>query len=415
MKMSEKFTTAEVGEQEHFDDFGAMDIALRGLARVLADKPKPDTVSGEEDEVGVPEDEGDYGNDENDEDYYDEESYDWEEENYGTERTEELEREKQFELFTIPKELLEEYQLPKDLSSGVSIMGGTARSLARRLITGDYEPVRDLDLVFIPELTDPDSSPTDEELEALSAKYMPDDYAYGYGIKSENLEKYFETRDFTINQCLVAGDKLLVTRAAYDDFQENIIRPSYDLQSRDNQPMRLRHFMKALLLQTVFNECCSSYATLEDCCIWGIGEVVEENTEAGEDIRLDYFNIALTLNKAMSRGARTAMHFTENLVEWDVVSEKFIDQPMKLARALRSGANFVYRPLDKMKVLDDKLEDSMFAELESYQTGNREVRAAIREYKNGLTKVRAERIDGNYTVKDYEYMNNLSGVNSDKD
>lgn len=153
MKSAEKISAPESVEVKHFDDFEAMDVALRGLKRVLADRPKPATVAGEESqatddgEIEPTEETDEYWED----DYDDYDSYDDDYEyeyDAGEERLEELEREKQFEVLTIPKEILEEYKLPEDLPAGVTVMGGTARSLARRVVTGDKEPVRDLDLIY---------------------------------------------------------------------------------------------------------------------------------------------------------------------------------------------------------------------------------------------------------------------------
>ena len=58
---------------------------------------------------------------------------DWEEDaqDEGDERTEELEREKQFEVLTIPREILEEYDLP-ELPESLAIMGGTERGETNR-------------------------------------------------------------------------------------------------------------------------------------------------------------------------------------------------------------------------------------------------------------------------------------------
>ena len=78
-------------------------------------------------------------------------------------------------------------------------MGGVARSIAREIITGEREPVRDINLVNI--IDENGSSEVDSAtLDDLSQKYMPDDYAFGYGIGDETLDHYFKTRDFTINK-----------------------------------------------------------------------------------------------------------------------------------------------------------------------------------------------------------------------
>lgn len=58
-----------------------------------------------------------------------------------------------------------------------------------------------------------------------------------------------------------------------------------------------------------------------------------------EDIHIDpqyigSFDTALFLNKAMSRNAETAINFTHNLAEWDIIDEEFAGRPMALAKNL---------------------------------------------------------------------------------
>lgn len=435
----EKFSAAETREREVFDDSGAKEIVLKGLARVLADEPKPDTVSGEEsiakeDVETEEEDEEDYefGSDDEEEDYefddyednYEDDTKDekedyedsdsYEVEDNWDKRTEELEREKQFEVLTIPKEVLEEYKLPEDLPTGVAVMGGTARSLARRLLTGDEEPTRDLDLVYIPEFAGSGDLVGREKLDEIATKYMPDDFAFGHTIKRENLEEYFGSRDFTINQCLVVGDKLMLTRAAYDDFQENIIRPSYYTKPNENDELSDRILMRALLLKSVLEGCTSSYPTIE--------ELDEANYAAYYDIEIDDdgeewsngelypmrdFQIALTLNKAMSRGVREAMRFTETLVDYNIVDKKYMDQPMKLAQDIiaRNKSDFKFRPVDSG--IDD--EDFDAEAVLTVSPMKQSVRQKLREYKSREPRKWSEPMLGRYTETDYERVNSGRG------
>jgi len=69
------------------------------------------------------------------------------------------------------------------------VMGGIARSIAREMITGEREPIRDIDLVNI--LDEEGNSENDHEtLDMLSRKYMPDDDLFGHSIRDETLEHY---------------------------------------------------------------------------------------------------------------------------------------------------------------------------------------------------------------------------------
>lgn len=68
----------------------------------------------------------------------------------------------------------------------------------------------------------------------------------------------------------------------------------------DEWGLSSRIFMKALMMKTVFSEVTGSIPTLED--------VYME--------RIYPFDVALTLNKMMSRGAEMAVNFTYELADW---------------------------------------------------------------------------------------------------
>ena len=396
-------------------------MALRGAKRIAEEKRREEAAarlkegqakeaqqfdqedSGEESEEYEYDD--DWGYDEDDED----EIYTYQ----GEFREEDYDREHKFELLTIPQEILNEYNLPKDLPGGVSIMGGTARSIARRLVTGDKEPVRDLDLVYIPELADIDNPPSKEELDQLSEKYMADDYAFGHGIGTDSLEQYFEGRDFTVNQCLVAGDKLLMTRAAYDDFQENIIRPSVHEQTYDEEDTKLRQLMRALLMQAVVAGFSSSYPTLEGFYTRKIDSGIRTSERLGYSIRTNPFEPAVTMNKAISRGAETANRFTDILVDWGIVSDEYINKPLHLARDLKEECyDFSFWPAENSLGSDpldyDSLEDE-YESLRKLQPSDPEIRKAMREYESHNKKDSnleiMERMGGAYSQDDYDWIN----------
>lgn len=463
----ERMNAAPNYEVEHFDDLEAADLALRGIKRVMLkdnlrselrsisektntldntqeseqDFQKTQLDGADDEDFGATEDQGpksaegdgldfvNYDDEDEDEDY---EDYDYWEDDYGPERAEELEREQKFELFTVPEELLEEYGIPKDLPQGVCVMGGTARSLARRMISGDREPVRDLDLVHITELSSPDQPLSKEELDEVSKKYMPDDFTYGHGIQTERIEDYFGSRDLTINQCLLSGNRLLMTRAAYDDFQENIIRPTYYEKRYEDDICHDRLLMRSLLLQTVLRESTESYPTLEEFTIYddddeNYFEEEEEDDDRDETITylVDNFEQVVTLNKAMSRGVKTAQNFTKTLAEWGIINPKFVEQPMMLAKELNTRLRypFVYRPLDSP--MEDPLDDSLnddrqnnynsLAELEpgsaNYYANDPAVRQAMREYDSQPTRAalatRQEPQGATYSLADYEWMNKV--------
>ena len=88
--------------------------------------------------------------------------------------------------------------LPADLPDGYCFIGGVARNIVLAELGNQTLPPRDIDIVAIKDF-DPDMSLVGQ----LSREHMPDDYAYGHGIKIETLGEYFDRRDFTINEVLV--------------------------------------------------------------------------------------------------------------------------------------------------------------------------------------------------------------------
>ncbi len=331
---------------------------------------------------------------------------DWKEDaqDEGDERTEELEREKQFEVLTIPREISREYDLPK-LPEGVAIMGGTARSVARQVVAGDMEPVRDLDLVYIPELSDSDDKLSDAELDDLSKEYMPDDYMYGRGIQTEELENYFLTRDFTMNQCLIYQDKLMLTRAAYDDLQENIIRPSYDTQPNAETPISERLFLKALMMKAILAAAGVS-ATLEEFGMGQIDEEMAERVREGEDLRLGAPNIAPALNRAMSQGAEVTQEFVKALVESGVVPDYYQGRPLLLAHRIKDKCDdFTYQPDDdwKNEEIYDSLDETIMELPDRRRTYSSAMREAMQEYESYFQI--KERETGEYSPEEYEWVN----------
>lgn len=322
----------------------------------------------------------------------------------GDERTEELEREKQFEVLTIPREILEEYDLP-ELPESLAIMGGTARSVARRIVAGDTEPVRDLDLVYIPELSDSDAKLSSAELDDLSKEYMPDDYMYGRGIQTEELENYFLTRDFTMNQCLIYQDKLMLTRAAYDDLQENIIRPSYDTQPNIETPISEKLFLKALMMKAMLAVAGVS-ATLEEFGMGQINEEMAERVREGEVLRLGAPNIAPALNRVMSQGAEVTQEFVNALVESGVVPDYYQGRPLLLAHRIKDKCDdFTYQPDDdrKNEEIYDGLDETIMELPDRRRTYSSAMHEAMQKYESYFQI--KERETGEYSPEEYEWVN----------
>jgi hypothetical protein len=228
---------------------------------------------------------------------------------------------------------------------------------------------------------------------------------YGRGIQTEELENYFLTRDFTMNQCLIYQDKLMLTRAAYDDLQENIIRPSYDTQPNAETPISERLFLKALMMKAILAAAGVS-ATLEEFGMGQIDEEMAERVREGEDLRLGAPNIAPALNRAMSQGAEVTQEFVKALVESGVVPDYYQGRPLLLAHRIKDKCDdFTYQPDDdwKNEEIYDSLDETIMELPDRRRTYSSAMREAMQEYESYFQI--KERETGEYSPEEYEWVN----------
>ena len=379
-------------ENEQESDPEIAELAVNSLSRVAGEQ-EDDTDYG-----------GYYGEDNYDDGEYDEEDgYD---DDYGDERADFDEEKLTLQEIPLPAEILNHYSFLSELPHGVAVMGGVARSIAREIITGEREPIRDIDLINITDKGG-NSEVDYDTLDELSRKFMPDDYAFGHSVENDTLDHYFRTRDFTVNQSLIKDGKLIVSNLAYNDFQENIIRPTYFEHPYDGDDVSSRLFLKALMMRSVLSQISDSIPLIED---------MEQPEYIGS------FDIALFLNKAMSRGARTARVFTEDLADWDIISEEYADRPVALAKALLEDVyTFKFRPST-----DERFKDIQECEdmdgffippaMSHYHASNPVIRRAIAEYEDGLDEPignEEERASGYYTQAEYDEINRSSAYDDD--
>ena len=376
-------------EIEKESDSDVAELAVNSLSRVASE------LNGNTDAKSK---------DENGNIYYSED----EEQHYGAERTDFDEEKLTLLEILLPDKIVNRFSFFNELPHGVAVMGGVARSIAREVITGEREPIRDIDLVNITD-ENGNSEVDARVIDALSRKYMPDDYTFGHGMGNDTLENYFKTRDFTINQCLIMDGKLILSNFAYNDFQENIIRPTYYEHPYEGDEVGNRIFLKALMMRSVLLQVSDSIPLIEDM----------ERPK-----HMSSFNKALFLNKAMSRGAETARIFTEDLADWDIISEKYAGRPMALAKSLLNNVySFEFRPSTDERFNDIKecADMSGFfippAMLQFY-TSDPAIRRAIADYEDGLNgpiDEDVERIYGHYTPAEYDYINNSPAYNNGYD
>lgn len=189
-----------------------------------------------------------------------------------------------------------------ELPDGYCIIGGAARSVAFAVLHPQKTPppIRDLDVGYIVD-QNPDMSLYDE----ISAKYMADDYTFGHGAQEiGDIESYMNSRDFTMNQVILQGNRLTITRRAVDDIKRGIIRFAeygdnwYPDHERDNKYVSDRLMMKAQLQRAVLER---------------EGYTVRVDPEARVRQSNDYFHLALFIQKAFEYGDDVPEDFVDNL------------------------------------------------------------------------------------------------------
>ncbi len=379
---------------EDDSDFNIVGFAVDSLSHIIEERMSSDagedTYNGWGDDLDDGLDE-DWDDDLDDDDMYYSED---EEQDWGTERVDFNEEKLVLQEIDLPDEIIERFDFLDKLPHGVAVMGGVARSIAREVITGEREPMRDIDLVNIVD-EEGKSEVSSETLRRLAQDFMPDDYAFGHGVNSETLEHYFKTRDFTINQSLIMDGKLIISNFAYNDFQENIIRPTYYEHPYSGNDVGSRLFLKALMMRDVVSQISSSIPLIEDL---------------PEPEMISDFDVALFLNKAMSRGAKTARLFTKDLAEWNVIGQEYAEKPVALAKLLLENVyNFDFRPSADPRFIDVEECDDMDGyfvpeSMLRYHAADPEIRRAIAEYGDNPVNMEERKV-GFYTQAEYDEIN----------
>lgn len=212
-----------------------------------------------------------------------------------------------------------------ELPAGVAVMGGAARAILLRSRYGRDVPIRDIDLVAIKGLY----SETNDTLDALSAEYMADDYTFGHGIKVEQIDAYFVTRDFTLNEILVVDGMIISTAQADADISTHTIRASEYETDPYNGRIGPKLKLKAALLAAVFEE--------------AYGHAVDVTPEAWD---MRDFYMALTLNKAFQYGENVTKRFMRRLGYQEEPGNSMYETAIREAVELARATDFEFRGSD---------------------------------------------------------------------
>ncbi len=224
--------------------------------------------------------------------------------------------------FDVDENILKEYALA-DLPNGIGIIGGAARAIAWSQCFGEKDVgVRDVDLVGFEEL-----SPDESTYHELSLQYMPDDYEHGYGVKTDSLEKYFLTRDFTINEVAIVDGTLLMTQAAYEALRDKRIQFS-DYEVWEDGSVSGKLYQKGNLLACVLQE------------RFGKGEFDAGHTWPHND---NDFYFALALNKALQYGWNVTRRFLGEVGKGARSDDGLRLYVTELIKELETSTDFTFR------------------------------------------------------------------------
>jgi hypothetical protein len=221
-----------------------------------------------------------------------------------------------------------------ELPRGYCLVGGAARSAAFAELRPNDEilPVRDIDIGYID-----DENPDYDVADELAEKYMPDDFAHGYGVAEiESIEDYMNSRDFTMNQVFLKVGNLIMTKRAIADIERGIIRvaeygESYDPDSTiDDRFVKYRLQVKAELMRAVMSE-------------RGYNDVrIDPEAHLGRSN--NYFQLALFLQKAYEYGGYVPEQFIANLKNDGIFDEEIDGTPHNVA--MRINDELLERPFE---------------------------------------------------------------------
>lgn len=206
------------------------------------------------------------------------------------------------------------------------IKGGGARLALAILLRREHEEpaLRDLDLFRISTRW----HPLDSE---LAERFMPDDLAHGHGVELvPTLEAYLATRDLTVNQVALVESTLICSPLAILDFVCRVIRPARYYPGTLHRPLALqgRVVTKMFRFRAERGE------------EWSIVGIPRDST-------MSSFDIALHLDRALSRGRPVAIEYLKQLsaagfiFPWATDGEDLLFEMIEeLAADLEEGESF---------------------------------------------------------------------------
>jgi hypothetical protein len=221
------------------------------------------------------------------------------------------------DVFMVELDLIKDFvQYLPYLPDGFGFSGGVARN-ALLLLLGESPPdPRDVDVEGVSELAHPKSNdqiPLLKEHTKRNRNQVSEEFPPGKNrdlvTLSPDLLEYFNTRDFSINEVFLYGNKLYFTRAAFDDIKTKTVRPTWYQKDMINYygSINPQILIRSLLFQMDFNK---SY---------GRGELSDIKDWYWAHSQIKSFDIALGLEKAFQK--ESSLEFLALLFEHQIVDK----------------------------------------------------------------------------------------------
>lgn len=221
-----------------------------------------------------------------------------------------------------------------DLPKGYVYHGGAARAILARKLGIEVSPeARDIDFCYAGSIKGRVHD------DYLMAKYSPDDFSRGHGV-SDVSDAYFSTRDFTINELLVADKKLILSKDCLLDTVRGIVRIT-EYEKKESYDEDLPYYINPKILAKALRLAADKALLLAD----------EEEYACRQ---IDAFHIALHLNRAINQGREVTQEYIRLLKENKQIPED-LDGLEQLLRYLHENTDFLFR-IDQKKRLEAEPE-----------------------------------------------------------
>lgn len=274
----------------------------------------------------------------------------------------------------------------RELKTGYAYKGGLARSVLEKELGIVTEiSTRDTDLLRISR-----EENKDEDL-AMAKEYCPEDLEDGgHGVEKLALN-YFETRDFTINELLVVGNKIILTKNCLLDTVRGIIRfSSYEKSVMPDSEDDYYNKGNSQTGNSIEGAISYSNQYKKDKAAYKEGFFVNDKLMAKalrlsalqsrkrkEAILIDdqvyqyldinNFHIALHLDRALEQGMDVAEEYVQKLIEYGQIESIYKNDPKALLfdiiKMLQEDGSYIFRS-ERAKILLE--EERMFTDFDKY-------------------------------------------------